>query len=78
LALRLGSDRWNPFHALGPREVQQNPDAFSPIETALQEQLGLKLEARKMRLDVVVVDSANACHRHLKPRRAALLRRSTP
>jgi uncharacterized protein (TIGR03435 family) len=35
----------------------QNTDVYPPIETALQEQLGLKLEARKARLDMVVIDS---------------------
>jgi uncharacterized protein (TIGR03435 family) len=44
--------------SFSPREAQPNPDAYPSIETALQEQLGLKLEARKARLDVVVVDSA--------------------
>jgi len=39
-------------------DTSQNPDAFPPIETALQQQLGLKLEGAKARLDVVVIDSA--------------------
>jgi uncharacterized protein (TIGR03435 family) len=38
-------------------DTSQNPDAYPPIETALPEQLGLKLEAGKARLDVVVIDS---------------------
>jgi uncharacterized protein (TIGR03435 family) len=38
-------------------DAPQNGEAFPPIETALREQLGLKLEARKAHLDVVVIDS---------------------
>jgi len=39
-------------------DTAQNPDAYPPIEAALPEQLGLKLEARKTLLEVVVIDSA--------------------
>jgi len=38
-------------------DAPENADAYAPIETALQEQLGLKLQARKARLNVVVVET---------------------
>jgi uncharacterized protein (TIGR03435 family) len=39
-------------------DTAQNPGAYPTIATALQEQLGLKLESRKAPLDFVVIDSA--------------------
>ena len=40
-----------------PAEMQSSSDAGPAIFTALQEQLGLKLEATKADVDIIMVDS---------------------
>jgi uncharacterized protein (TIGR03435 family) len=47
--------RWNPDETLaGDGSASDNPS----LTTALQEQLGLKLESRRVQADVLVVDHA--------------------
>ena len=40
----------------GPRPPQPDADAAPGLPTAVQEQLGLRLESRKLPLDLIVVD----------------------
>jgi len=40
----------------GPRPASDNPDAAPDIFTAMQQQLGLKLESTKAQVDVMVID----------------------
>ena len=44
------------FSAVGPQTAADQPDAPTSVFTAVQEQLGLKLESRKERMDVLVID----------------------
>ena len=46
------------FAGTGPLTAADTPDAPASVFTAVQEQLGLRLEPRKEKMDVLVVDSA--------------------
>jgi len=51
--------RWDidlEFAGTGPLTTADTPDAPASVFTAVQEQLGLKLEARKEKMDVLVID----------------------
>ena len=51
--------RWDidlEFSGTGPLTTADTPDAPTSVFTAVQEQLGLKLEPRKERMDVLVID----------------------
>ena len=54
---------WTPATNAAPADAVApiaTPDAFAGVSlfTALREQLGLKLEARRLPIDVLVIDSA--------------------
>jgi uncharacterized protein (TIGR03435 family) len=46
------------FAGTGPLTAADTPDAPASVFTAVQEQLGLKLEARKERMTVLVIEQA--------------------
>lgn len=51
--------RWDidlEFAGTGPLTTTDTPDAPASVFTAVQEQLGLKLESRKEKMDVLVID----------------------
>lgn len=51
--------RWDidlEFAGTGPLTTADTPDAPASVFTAVQEQLGLKLEPRKEKMDVLVID----------------------
>ena len=51
--------KWDPASTSGRPEAAGKGDADAPtMFTALEEQLGLKLEARKLTIPVIVIDSA--------------------
>jgi len=50
---------WTPFVTPGPAASGVPPDAGPNLFTALQEQLGLKLESTRETIAVLVIDSVN-------------------